>query len=40
MVVVHTFNPSTQEALAGRFLSLRLAFSTEVWNSQGYMEKP
>ena len=29
MVVVHTFNPSTQEAEAGRFLSLRPAWSTQ-----------
>jgi hypothetical protein len=28
-VVVHAFNPSTWEAEAGRFLSLRLAWSTE-----------
>jgi hypothetical protein len=28
-VVVHTFNPSTWEAEAGRFLSLRTAWSTE-----------
>jgi hypothetical protein len=28
-VVVHTFNPSTQEAEAGGFLSLRPAWSTE-----------
>jgi hypothetical protein len=27
--VVHTFNPSTREAEAGEFLSLRLAWSTE-----------
>jgi hypothetical protein len=26
-VVVHAFNPSTQEAEAGRFLSSRLAWS-------------
>jgi hypothetical protein len=29
-VVVHTFNPSTQEAEAGGFLSLRPAWSTKV----------
>jgi major histocompatibility complex class I len=28
-VVVHTFNPSTREAEAGRFLSSRPAWSTE-----------
>jgi hypothetical protein len=28
-VVVHTFNPSTLEAEAGRFLSSRTAWSTE-----------
>jgi major histocompatibility complex class I len=28
-MVVHTFNPSTREAEAGRFLSLRPAWSTE-----------
>jgi hypothetical protein len=28
-VVVHTFNPSTQEAEAGGFLSSRSAWSTE-----------
>jgi hypothetical protein len=28
-VVAHSFNPSTQEAEAGRFLSLRLAWSTK-----------
>jgi major histocompatibility complex class I len=28
-VVVHTFNPSTWEAEAGGFLSLRPAWSTE-----------
>jgi hypothetical protein len=36
-VVAHTFNPSTWEAEAGRFLSLRPAWSTD---SQGYTEKP
>jgi hypothetical protein len=28
-VVAHTFNPSTWEAEAGRFLGLRTAWSTE-----------
>jgi hypothetical protein len=28
-MVAHTFNPSTWEAEAGGFLSLRLAWSTE-----------
>jgi hypothetical protein len=28
-VVAHTFNPSTREAEAGRFLSLRSAWSTK-----------
>jgi hypothetical protein len=28
-VMVHAFNPSTREAEAGRFLSSRLAWSTE-----------
>jgi hypothetical protein len=28
-VVAHVFNPSTQETEAGRFLSLRPAWSTE-----------
>jgi hypothetical protein len=28
-VVAHTFNPSSREAEAGRFLSLRPAWSTE-----------
>jgi hypothetical protein len=28
-MVAHTFNPSTQEAVAGEFLSLRPAWSTK-----------
>jgi hypothetical protein len=28
-VVAHIFNPNTQEAEAGRFLSLRIAWSTK-----------
>jgi hypothetical protein len=40
-VVVHTFNPSTQEAEAGGSLSLRPAWSTEwVTGSLSYTEKP
>jgi hypothetical protein len=40
-VVAHTFNPSTWEAEAGRFLSSRLAWSTdEFQDKQGYTEKP
>jgi hypothetical protein len=40
-VVAHTFNPSTQEAEAGGFLSSRPAWSTtEFQDSQGYKEKP
>jgi hypothetical protein len=40
-VVVHTFNPSTQEAEAGRFLSSRPAgLQSEFQDSQGYTEKP
>jgi hypothetical protein len=38
-VVTHTFNPSTWEAEAGRFRSLRLAWS-DFQDSQGYTEKP
>ena len=37
----NTFNPSTWEAGAGRFLSLRQAWSEgEFQDSQGYTEKP
>jgi hypothetical protein len=39
-VVVHTFNPSTQEAEAGRFLNSRPAWSTEFQDSQCYTERP
>jgi hypothetical protein len=39
-VVVHAFNPSTQEAEAGRFLNSRPVWSTEFQDSQGYTEKP
>jgi hypothetical protein len=40
-VVVHTFNPSTREAEAGRLMSLRPAWSqSEFQDSQGYTEKP
>jgi hypothetical protein len=40
-VVAHTFNPSTWEAEAGRFLSSRPAWATsEFQGSQSYTEKP
>jgi hypothetical protein len=40
-VVAQAFNPSTREAEAGGFLSLRPAWSTKwVQDSQGYTEKP
>ena len=39
-VVANAFNPSTQEAEAGGFLSSRPAWSTEFQDSQGYTEKP
>jgi hypothetical protein len=42
-VVAHAFDPSTWEAEAGGFLSLRPAWSTiqsEFQDSQGYTEKP
>jgi hypothetical protein len=40
-VVVHTFNPSTREAEAGGFLSLRQpGLQSEFQDSQGYTEKP
>jgi hypothetical protein len=40
-VVVHAFNPSTWEAEAGGFLSLRPAWSqSEFQDSQGNTEKP
>jgi hypothetical protein len=37
--MAHTFNPSTREAETGGFLSLRLAWTTEFQDSQGYTEK-
>jgi hypothetical protein len=40
-VVADTFNPSTQEAEAGEFLSSRPAgLQSEFQDSQGYPEKP
>jgi hypothetical protein len=39
-MVVHAFNPSTQEAEAGRFLSSRPGLQSEFQDSQGYTEKP
>jgi hypothetical protein len=40
-VVVHAFNPSTQEAEAGGFLSSRPTWSmSEFQDSQVYTEKP
>ena len=40
-MVVHIFNPSTQEAEADEFLSSRLpALQSEFQDSQGYTEKP
>jgi hypothetical protein len=39
-VMAHAFNPSTWEAEAGGFLSLRPAWFTEFQDSQGYTEKP
>jgi hypothetical protein len=38
-VVTNAFNPSTPEAEAGGFLSLRPAWSTEFQDSQGYTKK-
>jgi hypothetical protein len=40
-VVAHTFNPSTREAEAGRFLSWgQPGLQSEFQDSQGYTEKP
>jgi hypothetical protein len=41
-VVAHAFNPSTWEAEAGGFLSLKvsLVYKSEFQDSQGYTEKP
>jgi hypothetical protein len=41
-MVAHAFNPSTREAEAGSFLSLRPAWSTKskFQDSQGFIEKP
>jgi hypothetical protein len=38
-VVAHAFNPSTQEAEAGGFLS-QPSLQNEFQDSQGYTEKP
>jgi hypothetical protein len=40
MVVAHAFNPSTWEAEAGGFLSLRPGLQSEFQESQSYTEKP
>jgi hypothetical protein len=40
-MVANAFNPKTQEAEAGGFLSLRSAWSTKrISGQQGYIEKP
>jgi hypothetical protein len=39
-VVVHTFNPSTREAEAGRFLEFEPGLQSEFQEGQGYTEKP
>ena len=41
-IVAHPFNPSTQEAEAGRFLSVQSqpALQIEFQDSQGYTERP
>jgi hypothetical protein len=39
VAVSHTFNPSTQKAEAGGFLSLRPAYRGEFQDSRGYTEK-
>jgi hypothetical protein len=38
-MVAHTFNPSTQEAEAGGFLSSKPGLQSEFQDSQGYTEK-
>jgi hypothetical protein len=38
-MVAHAFNPSTLEAEAGGFLSLRPAWPTKYQDNQGYTEK-
>lgn len=41
-LVAHTFNPSTQEAEAGKSLQIpdQAGLQTELQDSQGYTEKP
>jgi hypothetical protein len=40
VMMVHAFNPSTQEAGAGRPLNSRSVYRSEFRDSQGYTEKP
>ena len=40
MVLAHTFNPSAQEAKAGRSLNSMSGLQKELQDSQGYTEKP